>query len=89
MPFMKCIFTLQTADFYRVHNFPVSLIVSVRYKYKTLNKVTRIRKIFILMGTWLFDYAVLGYYNTIRLLNCQFHRAFAPLASILIEIKSR
>ena len=49
-------------------------ILSLKYKYRKLYELlTRLNKSLILMGTtWLFDYDVLGHYNTFRLLNCLF-----------------
>ena len=54
--------------------------LSLKYKYRKLYELlTRLNKSLILMGTtWLFDYDVLGHYNTFRLLNCLFDGKIGP-----------
>ena len=59
---------------FRHHCASLIKILSLKYKNRKLYELlTRLNKSLILMGTtWLFDYNVLGHYNTFRLLNCLF-----------------
>ena len=76
------ILTLQTilSLIFRHHCASLIRILSLKYKYRRLYELlTRLDQSLILMRTdWLFNYDVLGHYNTFRLLNCLFDGKIGP-----------